>query len=629
MLSFHFKKKLRDFELNIEIEVGNKTLALIGHSGCGKTTTLQLLAGLQTPDEGFVEINGTKLTATKENLFIPTEDRQIGFVFQDYALFPHLSVRENILYGIRHLERPEKKKRLEEVLSLLQLEALEDVFPTQLSGGQQQRVALARALVTRPSLLLLDEPLSALDISTRSHVRTELKGLLDSLSIPCVVVTHDYEDARVLGDEIAVIDQGSMIQKGTPEEIIKQPASPFVAEFVGTNLVVQQAEDSSHCKQSLMIAFHPWEAEVSQFPLGKNYHWEGDIVDISTLGAFDRLHIKGNQSFLIDVPTEASTFKRGDHVYIGVSEDKARVYASHTLYDSQTSTLSKERQHQLQKKSMVLRRRKNRWKISVTITSMVAVIIFLILFSGIKGFAGTSHTGKVVTMEALIAANATDPMNTIIKNYERANPAIAIKASYAGTQIIQTQLEQGAPADIFLSANLSHIQTLQKEGYVKDFYKVSKNHEVIIVPKNNPAQIHNLQDLGKKQAKLIIGVDTVPIGQYTRQIINKASRDYGPNFKKDVMGRVASTETNVKQILEKISMGNGDAGVVYLTDVTAQYKSKVKIIEIPEKYNVESINYIAVTTKGPHPKRAKAFLDYILSAKGQGVFADYHYDPTN
>lgn len=624
MLSFHLQKNLRDFQLDLKLELENQTLSLIGHSGCGKTTTLQLLAGLQKPDQGQMILNNRTLIDTDSNVFVPAENRRIGYVFQDYALFPHLSVRENILYGIGHLGRSEQETRLEEVLSLLQLEAFEEVFPSQLSGGQQQRVAIARALVTQPELLLLDEPLSALDVSTRGHVRTELKQLLNSLSIPCIVVTHDFEDARVLGDEMAVIDKGKLIQKGTPEQLAKTPSSSFVAQFIGTNLVVEP--DPIHTGKSVMIAFDPWLAEVSRESSGERYEWVGTIKDIKYFGAFNRLHIEGDHRLMADVPIQTTVFGLGEQVFISVKEQEARVYqSSMPIEEQRVQTNDLEPQ-----KTLVLKRRRYK-KINMigTVTSMLIVIGFLIVFSGLKGFAGTSHGTNQTTMVAFIAANATDPVNAIITQYENAHPSLAIKASYAGTQVIQTQLEQGAPADLFLSADLSHIEALKKEGLVKQFYKVSNNHEVIIVPKNNPDHITSLQDLATKNTKIIIGVDNVPIGQYTRQIFKNAESDYGPNFENKVMGHVVSTETNVKQILEKISMGQGNAGVVYLTDVTAAYRNKVTIINIPKKYNLISTNYIAVPTKAPYPGQGQALLKYMLSSSGQSVFRKFHYDPVN
>lgn len=625
MLSFHLQKNLRDFTLDIELQMENKTLVLIGHSGCGKSTTLQLLAGLQTPDHAFIELNGEVLTDTDAKLVVPVEERRIGYVFQDYALFPHLTVRENVLYGIKHYDRSEQETRLDEVLSLLQLEAFEDILPASLSGGQQQRVALARALVTRPSLLLLDEPLSALDVTTRGQVRTELKLLLEGLSIPSIVVTHDYEDARVLGDQIAVIDQGQLIQMGTPEEIGKRPASPFVAQFVGTNLVVEKPSDEN--TQRKMLAFDPWKVKVTYQPTPSKYQWSGTIKDIAIFGAFNRLSIQGEAHLLADIPMEEGTHNLGDCVFVSVENAHLRIYESSTFYDHRNT--AQEHHETGTKVSILKERKKRRLKMAFTLSSMAAVMILLLFFSGAKGFGGVTEAKNAVTMEALIAANATDPFNEIISNYKKGHSSLDVKASYAGTQVIQTQLENGSPADLFLSANLSHIQQIQKEGLVKTYYKVSNDHEVIIVPKNNPAHISSIEDLATKKPKLIIGVDNVPIGQYTRQIFKNVAKEKGSVFEGKVMGNVVSNETNVKQILEKVSMGEGDAGIVYVTDVTKAYRDKVTIIPIPPKYNLTASNYIAVPVHAPHKKQAEAFLKYILSSNGQHVFYQFHYDPLN
>lgn len=628
MLSFHFRKKLRDFQLAIGLNLDNETLVLIGHSGCGKTTTLQLLAGLQVPDEGFVELHGRKITDTEKHIFLPTEHRRIGYVFQDYALFPHLTVRENILYGIRHFENAEQETRLHEVLSLLQLRLLEDILPASLSGGQQQRVALARALVTRPELLLLDEPLSALDVSTRGHVRRELKSLLDSLAIPCIVVTHDLEDARVLGDKMAVIDKGQMIQMATPAVMAQQPASPFVAEFIGTNLVTSAGASQDGSLQTTLVAFDPWQARISREPTKARYQWDGTVRDIVHLGAFTRVHVDGPIRLMVDVPVQEQALEVGDHVYVHVADDEARVYSSPAALAEQPLDTATDEDIAHRQQSMVGKRRKNRWRMAGMMTSMAAFVGFLLVLSGVKGYASSvTSGGQQTTMEALVAANATDPMAGIIQAYEALHPGINIKASYAGTQVLQTQLEQGAPADLFLSANLSHIQALAKEGLVQKYYKVSNDHEVIIVPKNNPGHITSLKDLGTQNVKLIIGVNDVPIGQYTRQIFQKAAASYGTGFDATVMSHVVSTETNVKQILETVAMGEADAGIVYMTDVTPNFKSQVKIINIPSQYNVVSTNYIAVPTHSPHPQQAEALLQFMLSAPGQAVFKRYHYDP--
>ena len=204
-------------------------LSLVGPSGCGKTTVLRMMAGLIEPDAGRILVGGRDIT------FTPTHRRNVGLVFQSYALFPHMSVFENVAFGLRRRKVDEAgiRARAERILELVHLGGLERRFPRELSGGQQQRVALARALVTEPAILLLDEPLSNLDKQLRDEMRVELKRLQQELSITTVFVTHDQAEALTLSDKVAVMNHGRLEQLGTPEEIYRHPANVFVASFVG------------------------------------------------------------------------------------------------------------------------------------------------------------------------------------------------------------------------------------------------------------------------------------------------------------------------------------------------------------------------------------------------------------
>jgi iron(III) transport system ATP-binding protein len=209
-------------------------LGLLGPSGCGKTTLLRMIAGFEKPSQGTIELGG-RIVADK-NTFIPPEKRNTGMVFQDYALFPHLTIADNIAFGLKNaserLSSRDIKARVGETLKLVGLEGLEKRYPHQLSGGQQQRVALARALAPKPSLILLDEPLSNLDVQVRQRLRHEIRHILKATGISAIFVTHDREEAMVISDTIAVICQGKLEQINTPETIYSQPASRFVAEFV-------------------------------------------------------------------------------------------------------------------------------------------------------------------------------------------------------------------------------------------------------------------------------------------------------------------------------------------------------------------------------------------------------------
>ena len=215
-------------DVDLELEPG-KILSLLGPSGCGKTTTLRLLAGFEHPDAGTLEIGGRVVSGGKT--FVPPEKRKVGMVFQDYALFPHLTVEQNVAYG---LPRGAKRKgRVAEVLNLTHLEGLGDRMPHELSGGQQQRVALARALAPEPAVVLLDEPFSNLDAALRARVRGEMREILRGAQATAIFVTHDQEEALSISDEIAVMIDGNILQQAPPEDLYLYPATREVAEFVG------------------------------------------------------------------------------------------------------------------------------------------------------------------------------------------------------------------------------------------------------------------------------------------------------------------------------------------------------------------------------------------------------------
>ncbi len=215
-------------DLSFAVERG-EIVCLLGPSGCGKTTTLRMVAGFVRPTAGEIAIDGASVA------HLPPYRRNTGMVFQHYALFPHLSVRENVAFGLRSLgvPRAERDRRVQDMLALVELAALGDRLPRELSGGQQQRVALARALALRPAVLLLDEPLSNLDAQLRVRMREELRGLIRRLETTTVFVTHDQEEALVLADRIVVMNQGRVEQIGPPAQIYEGPATRFVAEFIG------------------------------------------------------------------------------------------------------------------------------------------------------------------------------------------------------------------------------------------------------------------------------------------------------------------------------------------------------------------------------------------------------------
>jgi putative spermidine/putrescine transport system ATP-binding protein len=231
--------------INLEIAAG-ETVVLLGPSGCGKTTTLRLIAGLDRPNAGGrILFDGVDVTTQ------PIEQRNVGMVFQSYALFPNMSVAENIGYGLRIRKLPAERVRARcaEMLALMRIEALADRHIDQLSGGQRQRVALARALAVQPRVLLLDEPLTALDAKLRDALRLEIDTLLRGLGITTLYVTHDQSEAMALGDRIVVMDHGRVAQSGKPRDIYHRPATRFVADFIGTMNILTGSTDGAyfHC----------------------------------------------------------------------------------------------------------------------------------------------------------------------------------------------------------------------------------------------------------------------------------------------------------------------------------------------------------------------------------------------
>ncbi|WP_220193813.1 ABC transporter ATP-binding protein [Ktedonospora formicarum] len=238
MLDVFLSTQLNTFGLDMRFSVASgTTTVLLGESGAGKSTVLRLLAGLLQPRVGHISLDGIVYLDSERRIALSPQDRPIGYVFQEYLLFPHLSVFENVAFGLRaqHLARPIVRERVSEALSRVHLSGFEKRQPHQLSGGQQQRVALARALALRPSLLLLDEPLAALDVQTRREVRQELRSILAETGITTVLVTHHYIDALVFGQHILVLDQGRVIQQGGQSDLALHPRSTYVAELVGMN----------------------------------------------------------------------------------------------------------------------------------------------------------------------------------------------------------------------------------------------------------------------------------------------------------------------------------------------------------------------------------------------------------
>lgn len=292
-LRIDFVAALRDFELSVDLGVGSETLALVGPSGAGKSTVLRAIAGLLRPVRGRIAMAGTAWFDGAARVNLAPERRSVGYVFQDYALFPHLTVGENVAFGGGDAAAARS------MLDRFGIAHLAGERPGAISGGERQRVALARALARRPSVLLLDEPLSALDTRTRSQVRGELQTLLPELGLPTILVTHDFNDAAALGDRVGVLQQGTLRQVGTPHELLSAPADAFVASFTGANLIAGVAEPADgrsrirldgggsvevpghHCGR-VELAVHPWELALADGVENANRYESAQVSAVVT-----------------------------------------------------------------------------------------------------------------------------------------------------------------------------------------------------------------------------------------------------------------------------------------------------------------------------------------------------------
>ncbi len=257
--------------LDLTIESGS-FFALLGPSGCGKTTTLRMIAGLEAPTGGRIWIGDQDITDTK------AYQRNVNTVFQSYALFPHMTVVDNVMFGLKRKGDREAKRKAQEVLELVQLEQVHNKRPTQLSGGMQQRVALARALVNRPDVLLLDEPLGALDLKLRRQMQIELKRIQQEVGLTFIHVTHDQEEAMTMADRIAVMNAGRLEQLGDPATLYEQPRSTFVANFLGQSNLLRASLLGSTASDGLVrVRSHDTELEVSRehLPTGSSDVWLG------------------------------------------------------------------------------------------------------------------------------------------------------------------------------------------------------------------------------------------------------------------------------------------------------------------------------------------------------------------
>jgi molybdate transport system ATP-binding protein len=327
-LEFDVECSVGEIELAVALKVGGaETVALAGPSGAGKTTTLRVIAGLARPDRGRVECAGEVWLDSGRGLWVAPEHRRCGYVFQEYALFPRLRAWENVAYGMTDVPRRLRRERARELLARFGVESLADARPRTLSGGERQRVALARALGRRPTLWLLDEPLSALDPGTRAKAARELHSLLASAKTPCLLVTHDFEEAALLSDRVAVIDGGRIVQAGPAAELAASPNSAFVADFTGAAVLYGDARQDEHGLTIVALdgggivastdsavgraaaSVFPWEVALE--PAGSERHgspqnWlEAEVVSVTRIGNRVRVGLATPQPLAAEVTENA------------------------------------------------------------------------------------------------------------------------------------------------------------------------------------------------------------------------------------------------------------------------------------------------------------------------------------
>jgi putative spermidine/putrescine transport system ATP-binding protein len=313
-------------------------VVLLGPSGCGKTTTLRLLAGLEDADSGRITVAGKDIT------HLPASKRDMGMVFQAYSLFPHMTARENVAFGLRlrRVGRAERDRRAKEMLELVDLSAQAGRYAHQLSGGQQQRVALARALAIQPQVLLLDEPLSALDAKVRAQLRDQIRRIQLEVGITTLFVTHDQEEALAIADRVGVMREGRIDQLGSPTEVYSRPATPFVAEFVGlTNRLAGEVRgsrltvrgcvlplvDPSTPDGTVVALVRPEAVRLASRESGQSGPLAGTVIATTFLGATSRVTVDlGDTTILAQLATaDAAALPAGSHVTLEIRPDPVLV----------------------------------------------------------------------------------------------------------------------------------------------------------------------------------------------------------------------------------------------------------------------------------------------------------------
>lgn len=330
---------LRTFRLAVALEIGAETVALVGPSGAGKSSVLRAVAGLLRPERGVVALGVERWLDTSRGIDLPPERRRVGLVFQEYALFPHLDVHGNVAFGARD------RKRVSELLERFRIGHLASARPRDISGGERQRVALARALARDPDILLLDEPLSALDAYTRAAVRGELRELLSSLGLPTLLVTHDFEDAATLADRVGVLVDGRILQLGSAQELVAAPSDRFVASFTGANLLAGVAGPGRDGLTEVVldgggtvwttdggsgrvaVAVYPWEVSISrEMPHDSALnHLRAPVVSLVSLGNRVRVRVGPVTAEVTTGSAERLGLREGDIVVASFKATGARL----------------------------------------------------------------------------------------------------------------------------------------------------------------------------------------------------------------------------------------------------------------------------------------------------------------
>ncbi len=317
-VSRHFGETRAVDSVSMEVKEGH-FFAMLGPSGSGKTTCLRLISGFERPETGHVKIFGQNSEA------VPPNRRPVNTVFQDYALFPHLTVRDNVAYGlmVKGADKTTRQKQADEMLDLVKLTGFGDRKPGMLSGGQRQRVALARALVNKPRVLLLDEPLGALDLKLREQMQEELKSIQHQLGITFIYVTHDQGEALSMADRVAVFNEGKIIQEATPKEIYERPRTHFVANFVGSSNVLSPTLSVQSGGPSCWMSLRP---EAIRLCDPSNSKLKGTLQNIRYLGASNRLSICfGEEELSVSLPSTEVVPEKG--VQVGLTWEEGATHA--------------------------------------------------------------------------------------------------------------------------------------------------------------------------------------------------------------------------------------------------------------------------------------------------------------